>query len=59
MCCICEESTLGLQNIYWYPNQWRYAIRRAVEEGKTSGIKHKVSKISLGNDSWGWEVKRV
>lgn len=60
MCCVCEESTLGLRNTYWQPDQWNRAVQRAVAEGRSTGQKHQVySQVFAGGRSWGWKVRPI
>ena len=57
MCCVCEDSTLGLANVYWFPYQWDQAVRRALFEAKATGKKHRVYKQTFASGKWGWKVK--
>jgi len=58
MCCACEESTLGLRSTYWFPHQWERAVKRAIHEGKETGVKHKVYMATFsGGNMAGWKVK--
>ncbi len=63
MCCICDPSTLGLQNTYWFPHQWADAVKRARYEGEHTGVKHRVCAQRMrGGGSvpaFGWKVSPI
>ena len=63
MCCICDESTLTDHNTYWYPNQWKWALERAIAYGQKTQRKQRLTlhtfRGSVNGPIKGWIFEDV
>lgn len=59
MCCVCDSEELHYSMIYWQPEKWDDAIKRAISEGRFLRKKFRVFKKSFSNNRWGWKIEPV